>query len=366
MRVGTANADAGEYATGWLDATELPTGGTERLPVVIANGEATGPTLWLTATVHGDEATGLAAAQDAVDDRLLDELAGAVVCLPTCNPAGLRRNARTSYYHDDDPNRYFPDPEAEQYRPPRVQEVIDRRLYDAITGATDAPVADARADALLDLHTAQVGSVPFVIRDRVLFGERRERSTADALAERLDALAGALSLPVVTEYPGEEYTGESLQRSTAGAVLNDAGIPALTVELGTHSVVDDCQRARGVSACHRALVHLGALEVLPDWSPAVESLESPVDYPVRRAVHPHTESAGIVRHRVQPGAVLEAGDPVADVVTPHGEHVSTVETDHDGFVLAHDEGVAAYENDPVTHLAVRDDAELIAPRNGDR
>lgn len=365
MRVGTATADPGEFATGWLTVTTLPTGGEERLPVLIANGLAEGPTLWLTATIHGDEVTGLAAAQDAVDERLVDNLAGAAVCLPTLNPAGLRRNARTSYYHDDDPNRYFPSSDAEQYRPPRVQEVIDRRVYEAITGAPEAPVEDASADALLDLHTAQVGSLPFAIRDRVLYGDRREEPAAESLAETLDALASALGLPIVTEYAGEEYTGEGLHRSTAGAVLNEAGIPALTVELGTHSVVDDRARALGVAACHRALVHLGALEARPDWSPDVGPLDAPVEYRTRRSVHPHTGTAGIVRHRVQPGDPLQSGEAVADIVSPHGDALATVTSDHDGYVLGHQEGVAAYENDPVTHLAVRDDAALIAARDDD-
>lgn len=365
MRVGTASAEAGETATGWLDVTGLPTGGEERLPVVVANGENDGPTLWITATVHGDEVTGLAAAQDVLDERLPERIAGAVVCLPSCNPAGLRRHSRTSYYHDDDPNRYFPDPEAQQYRPPRVQELIDRRLYDAIIGDDDASVANARADALLDLHTAQVGSVPFVIRDRVLYGERRSEADAERLAEALAGLAESLGIPLVTEYPGEEYTGEGLHRSTAGAVLNDAGIPALTLELGTHSVVDERERARGVAACYRALVHLGALDSMPEWVPAVEDRDALVSYPVRRAVHPHTDTAGVVRHRVDAGDVLERGQTVADIVTPHGERIDTVETAHDGYVLARQEGVAAYENDPVLHLAVRDDAELIAPREAD-
>jgi predicted deacylase len=365
MRVGTASADPGETANGWLDLTKLPTGPTERAPVLLANGEREGPTLWVTAAVHGDEATGLAAAQDAFDDRLAERLAGGLVVLPILNPAGLRRTARTSYYHDDDPNRYFPDPDAEQYRPPRVQEVVDERLFEAITGADEAPVADATADALLDLHTAQVGSMPFVIRDRALYGDRRDESEAEALSEELGALADSLGLPVVVEYTGEEYTGEGLHRTATGAVFNEAGIPALTVELGRHTVVDESARARGVAACYRALDHLGALDAVPEWCPDVEPLAPPVDFRVKRAVHPHTDVAGIVRHRVEAGAVVEPGTVVADVVSPHGTVEERVESDHDGFVLAREEGVAAYENDPVAHLAVRDDGDLIAPRDGD-
>lgn len=356
MDVGTATAEAGKLTRGHLAVTDLPTGTSEELPVIIAAGEEPGPTLWITGTIHGDEVTGLAVAQDVMHEALPSQLEGTVVCLPTLNPAGLRRTTRHSYYHDEDPNRYFPDPttDDERTRPPRVQELIDNRLYEAF----------ADADALLDLHTAQIASEPFVIRDRVLFGEVRSESEAETLSRTIGELAASIGLPVLREYQIDEYTDQNLQRSTAGAALNNAGIPALTLELGTHGIVDERMRAAGVAGCYRAMVELDILEELPPFAPAVSPLESPVEFPVRRAVHPHTETAGIVRHRVEPGDVLEAGDPVADIVTPTGEHKATVETDHDGYVVAHYEGVAAYENDPVTSLAVRDGGDLVGPRDG--
>jgi predicted deacylase len=356
MDVGTAAATPGELARGHLAVTELPTGTSEELPIIIAEGEKPGPTLWITGTIHGDEVTGLAVAQDVMHEGLPSHLAGTVVCLPTLNPAGLRRTTRHSYYHGEDPNRYFPDPsseEDERSRPPRVQELIDRRLYEAF----------ADADALLDLHTAQIASEPFVIRDRVLYGEVRSESEAESLSQTVGELAESIGLPVLREYQIDEYTDQNLQRSTAGAALNNAGIPALTLELGTHGVVDEGMRAAGVASCYRALVELDLLTEMPPFAPAVAPRESPVEFPVRRAVHPHTETAGIVRHRVEPGDVLEAGDPVADILTPTGEHKATVETEHDGYVIARYEGVAAYENDPVTSLAVRDDGDLVGPRD---
>lgn len=360
LAVGTAEAAPGELARGHLTVTDLPTGGTEDLPVLVANGTADGPRLWLTGAVHGDEVTGLAAVQDALDERLPERLTGQVVAVPAVNPAGLRRTERTSYYGGDDPNRYFPDPEVDaedRVRPPRVQERIDRRLYEAFTET-------APADALLDLHTAQIGSAPFVIRDRVLYGTVRDEAAAEALSEALGALAAALEVPVVREYEPAEYVDQSLQRSTAGAALNNAGIPALTLELGTHGVVDERQRALGVAAVYRAMVHLGLLDDVPGWAPD-RSASGPVSYPVRRAVHPHTDTAGLVRHRVEPGDVLEAGDTVAEVVAPTGEERATVATEHDGYVLGRSEGVAAYEGDALASLAVRDDGALVAPRDPD-
>jgi hypothetical protein len=366
MELGTAAVDegSGELARGYWEVTDLPTGTPERLPVVLLAGAREGPTAWLVAGVHGDELTGPAAVQDVAAALAPEALSGSVVCLPSLNPAGLRRSSRASYYHDEDPNRQFPDPEGESTRPPRVQERIARRVYEAFAG--DRPGVPG-ADLLVDLHTAQVGSVPFLIRDRVLYGRRRTESEAAALSAALDRLTGALDLPAVVEYGADEYVDRGLHRSVAGAALNAAGVPAATLELGSHSVVEERPRAAGVAAVCRALREWGLLETVP---PSVASEdpgpEAPLSGQLRRHAGPRTATAGLVRHRVEAGDTVRAGETVADVVAPTGERRDTVETDYEGYVLARSEGLAAYEGDPVASLAVRDDGALVAPREEKR
>lgn len=361
LTVGTATAAAGETDEGWFEATAMPTGGSERLPVGIVNGADDGPTLWVTGGVHGDEATGVVVVQDAlaVFRKQVDTLAGAVVCVPVVNPAGLRRNDRHSYYGGDDPNRYFPDLERESSRPPETQERIDTALFETLTES---------ADLLIDCHTAQVGSVPFVIRDRVLYGETRTESEAESLSDDVGRLADALGLPLVTEYPAEEYLEQSLQRSTAGAATNTAGIPAVTAELGGHSVVESGPRAAGVAGVLNAAVAFDLLESLPEGvaEPGESIPDAPVEYPVHRFVGPRTDTAGLCRHVVEPGEAVEAGEVVAEIVDPHGEVRDTVETERDGYVLGYSEGLAVYEGDAVASMAVRDDGDLVAPREEDR
>ncbi len=356
MELGTASAAPGELARGAFEVTDLPTGTVEQLPVIVANGAEAGPTLWITGGVHGDEATGVAVAQDTMRDSLPAELAGTVVCVPVVNPAGLRRNARTSYYGDDDPNRKFPDPESDSARPPEVQERIDERLYEKIVDS---------ADALIDNHTAGVNSFPFVIRDRVLYGERRTEEEAEDLAAELEALVEATGLPLLTEYPAEEYVEQSLQRSTAGAVCNAAGIPAFTTEFGTHSVVSEDIRAAGVAAQYGVMDEMGMLDDWPEDVDEPGAFDAPVAFPTRRLNGPRTETAGLVRHRVEARDVVEAGEVVADIVTPTGEQLDTVEAEDDGYVIGRTEGLAVYEGDSVLRMAARDDGSLLAPRDPD-
>ena len=372
MTLSLPDTDPGTVTRGTLDViARLPTGTPEQIPVVVATGQQDGPTLWVTGSLHGDEVTGMAVCQDIVHEGLPDQLAGRVVSLPTLNPAGLRRTARQSYYDDEDPNRKFPDVEyvtgdadpadtVDGPRPPSQQELVCRRLFDLF--ATDA-------DALLDMHTATVDSHPFVIQDRVLYGRGlRDREAAVALAADLDDLASAVGLPVVFEYPPEEYLDEGLHRSSSGSALNQAGIPALTVELGTHSVVDDVLHTQGVAAAYRAMEHLGmvadAAAAFPDGLGSLpEPIEPPVAGQVRRYVGPYVPpgEAGIVRHEVGAGDIVTAGDVVARVVDPNGDPATerVLTADHDGWVLSRTQGITAYEHTPVTWLAVEDEGDPV-------
>jgi len=386
--LGTASAGPGEVARGWFEVAELPTGTAERLPVVVANGPADGPVLWLTGGVHGDEATGVAVVQDAVAtfaEEALADLAGTVVAVPVVSPAGLRRNDRHTNYADGDPNRRFPDADAESTRSPKLQERIDARLYAAVTGETvegvaggddpsreavDPPVAESAgtsvvADALIDCHTADVGSEPFAIRDRVLYGERRTEDEAVALSEEFGRIIDAFGFPTVREYPAAEYLEENLQRTAAGAVLNGAGIPAFTAELGSPHVVDDALVDAGVAGIVAVAVELGLLAAgdVPEsvGEPADHLDPAPVDFPVRRCRGPTTDVSGLLRHRVAAGDAFEEGDVLADVVAANGEDRGTVRADRDGYVIARREGLAAYEGDSIGSFAVRDDGDLVVP-----
>ena len=346
MKIGTAEAEAGASATGYLPVADLPTGGEERLPVVVVDGADPGPTVWITAAIHADETTGMAAAQDFAAGLRDEPLRGTVVCVPVANPAGLRTNGRTSYYHDDDPNRYFSRPEAGAGDPPRVQQVINERLYERIADTADAAIA---------LHTSWVATHPYTIRPRVSYGSRRGEAAAADLSDRVGALAEAFGLPVVNQFGRRETEHRSLGHTLSGAAVAD-GIPAFTPELGGRFVVEEDAREAAVAGLHNVLHELGMVD---DRATADASFSLPTDEPLRRRIHPHADAAGVVRYRVAEGDRVAAGQPVADIVTPHGTTRSTVESRVDGFVLSRMEGAAVYENDPLFDLAVPDDEPLV-------
>lgn len=77
------------------------------VPVLVAHGEKPGPTLCLTAAIHGDELNGIEMVRRLMYELEPDELAGTVIGVPIVNLDGFRSGTR--YLSDRrDLNRYFP------------------------------------------------------------------------------------------------------------------------------------------------------------------------------------------------------------------------------------------------------------------
>jgi len=109
VEIGSAKSEPGKLTYGFIDSMDLPTGITEKIPVMIAQGVEDGPTFFLTANIHGAELTGIVIIHELVTESLARELKGTVVAIPTLNPSGLRRLHRSPEFDDRDPNRLFPE-----------------------------------------------------------------------------------------------------------------------------------------------------------------------------------------------------------------------------------------------------------------
>ena len=76
-------------------------------PVIVVRGVRPGPTLCLTAAVHGSEINGIRIVQRIIHSLKPDKLSGNVIAVPIVNLQGFRRKSR--YLWDRrDLNRYFP------------------------------------------------------------------------------------------------------------------------------------------------------------------------------------------------------------------------------------------------------------------
>ena len=366
LTIGTATARPGKITTGWFDGVSLPSGGTDRIPILIAGGRHDGPVFWITSGIHGTEHTGPIVIQELLTAALARELRGTLVAIPALNPAGLRTRQRGAYYVDTDPNRLFPKPGQTPAaapkpgdRPHSDLETAFARLYDAIVESVPA--------GLLDLHNASIGSLPFTLRDPVFYypsrGKSPTRPEALALQARVGGLVEAIGFTAINEFAADSYVAQNLDRSVSGSVLNGAGIPALTIELGSWMHLDPGV----VGACQAGLRN--ALR----WAGMLDGELEPITgipvvrpgYSVRRADTVYAPCTGIVHHLVRPGEIFLRAQPLLRMTDifgkPLGEDDGMVRSEADGFVYGWSHGVVRYRGETVMSLAIRDKEELVIP-----
>lgn len=365
LTIGTAVAQPGKITTGWLQGPDLPTGGQDRFPVILAQGkDAQGPVFWVTAGIHGGEHTGLIVAQRLATPQFVAKLHGTLVIIPTLNPAGLRTRERSPYYYNGDPNRLFPEPpgwevpHSDSEHPSSLERAY-RYVYQTL--------AESNAVGLLDLHNAQIGSLPLTFRDPVFYQRRLGRGLsaiqAEAAQEQLEAMLDAFGFTVINEFAAEDYISKALHRSVSGSVLNGLGIPAATVELGSWMYVDENVVEAALAGLRNALRWAG---MLPGAYEPVEGIRKlPTDQPLRRNLHPRAPCAGIVHHLARAGQRVEVGQPLARMVDIHGQPLTDddglLRSAYNGYVLAWYPGVVRYAGDPVMVLGIPDDSEMVLP-----
>lgn len=361
ITLGTVTAQPGTIQYGRWEALNHPTGHVEFLPVIVAQGSEDGPCLWLTAGIHGPEQAGPAVIYKLITQDLVDRMRGTVVAIPTLSPAGLRTMKREPYHAPRDPNRLWPDGKPEKPRdpdkaPPSSLEMAYRRLFVEIS---------AGADCLIDYHNAWIGSISFAFRDRVLYrpGENEDASKAEAeaLAARQGKMLDAYGHTIVNEFPAEKYVDEKLHRSTSAAALLLAKVPAFTVELGGGRMPDPAIVAASAAGTRNVMRWAGMLDGDPEPIEGIKVVDP--GFPVRRRGTPRVEEACVVIHLVQPGDLVSAGDPVAEVRDVWGRALGDglLCSEYDGFVMGRSHGIFYYPGDAVLGMAIRDEEHLVVP-----
>jgi len=310
-------------------------GVSSELPVVTVSAAASGPAVAVGANMHGDEVTGVGVIH-ALVPWLRDHLDRGVVHLyPSLNPRGLEALSRRIPGDDLDPNRAYPGSPGgspAQRQAWRIWQDLQRRdvqLY-------------------LDLHTDAPVAIPYAIVDRVIKGKRR----AD-LAGRCLALAAASGLTVLREYPAERYLRFDLQRSLPGALVNQRGMAALTLEVGPRRCIDPRAVADCLVATQGVLTAMGLCD-----APARPHSTRVTGGPWRREGGPRTTRSGVLAPLLAPGAAFSRGQVLAEVRALDGRLREQITARFDGFVVAWPERGTVSVGATSATLALLDSAEV--------
>jgi len=204
----------------WIDVTTLASGLPLRIAVHEITGAKSGPTVGITASIHGDELAPVEAIRRLLTSLDPAEMSGRLLVVPVVNPLAFQAQTRHTPQDMQNLNRVFPgDPNGwltEQLADVFVREYI------------------ADLEVLLDLHAG--GSLP----------------TVDyAYIDNDEALSASLGTKVLYRGPG--YPG------TLSAVAVERGIRCVVTELGGGLVRDEHYIQLTVDGLTNALCHVGVL-----------------------------------------------------------------------------------------------------------
>ncbi|MHA1576865.1 MAG: succinylglutamate desuccinylase/aspartoacylase family protein [Candidatus Thorarchaeota archaeon] len=350
--IGSVKSETGKITYGFIDGIDLPTGTVERIPVIIAQGTEEGPTMFLTANIHGNELTGIAVIHDVVTEELVSELKGTIVAIPTLNPSGLRAGDRSSEFSKDDTNRTFPegifvktDEDDEDRKYPKPFEQIANRVYSYF---------EKYADFHIDFHNHSIQSIPYSILDRIFYTDDISKEDAEQLAQKQKEMVEAFSVIYTADFPSKKYLKLKYHRSVSGSVLNSLRIPAFTVELGANTILLPEVVAGSVKGTRNVLRWAGMID-----SAMEEITEFDVTQPkerLQRIEHPRSEHSGVIKFLVKPGEKVTKGQSIAKLTDIFGKPLGDgfIRTEYDGYMIALYPTMTVYSNGAISEMGIKD------------
>lgn len=290
------------------------------LPIFLINGAQPGPTLTLTAGIHGAEYPCVEAALRL--GRSLDPatLRGQVIIVPSANPIAFA--ARSIYITPPDGknlNRQFPGDSCGTF-----SQALAHWLFTHVISS---------GDYYVDLHGGDM------IEALVPFGSTAVTGD-DALDATAEGLARAFGIPYIVLPTG---TGSGIGGATHIAAAA-AGIPALLAEAGGQGILDEPSVEILERGVRRVLAHL---EMCEPVGPPAEPPRKLTGWSWLRA-----DVAGFYYPTVAVGDEVRQGQPLGKITDAFGNVLQSMEAPQDGVILFLVTSLAISPGDPLLSIAV--------------
>ncbi len=279
------------------------------IPVIIQRGLEDGPTVFVTAALHGDEINGTGAIRELVSHRPMNLLRGTLILVPVVNILGFDRHSR--YLPDRrDLNRCFPG-SMEGSLAARMA----RMVYDEIIG---------RSDYGIDLHTAAVRRTNF------------PNVRADMTNPEVARLAKAFGCEIILSGVGPEG---SLRREAT-----EAGCPTIILEAGEVWKVEPGVVEYAINGIHAVLAELRMVEG--------EVVQPPFQVTIHRTKWVRASRGGFLHFHVRPGDLVRRGTALATNSSITGVENNVLISPAKAIVLGMTTLPAIAPGDPICHLGL--------------
>lgn len=309
FELGGVSVAAGTCETIDLPISRLSTHTEVTMPVRVLHGAKPGPTLFVSAAVHGDEIIGVEMIRRLLKNVSVKRLQGTLLCIPVVNAFGFIAQSR--YLPDRrDLNRVFPG-------------VAKGSLASQLAHVFTTEIIE-RSDYGIDLHSA---------------GMNRENLPQIRYSpgnEKASELADVFGAPAIITSP--------LRDGSLRGTADDKGCTMLLMESGEALRFDEFAIRIGVRGILRVMAHL-EMGVRRQPKVAAPSVRSEGSRWVR------AEEGGIFRAMRKTGEMVEEGDQVGAISDPFGDMDIVVLAPLTGLIIGRAVLPVVNQGDALMHIA---------------
>ncbi len=281
-----------------------------KMPVEVVRGTEDGPTLFVSAAIHGDEINGVDIVRRLLKHRALKTIKGTLIAIPIVNVFGF--NDKSRYLPDRrDLNRSFPGAEHGSLAS-QVAYIFRTEIVSKCTHG-------------IDLHTGAIHryNLPQI---------RADLSYPDNLL-----LAKEFGAPVVLN--------ASPRDGSLREMVDGKNIPMLLYEAGTALRFDRRAALLGVEGILAVMRTIGMLAAAPRTAKPADPFIAKSSHWVRAPI------SGIFVTRKKLGESVSKGEKIGFITNPFGDYEYAILAPADGIVIGNSVLPLANEGDGLYHIA---------------
>jgi predicted deacylase len=303
----------GQSAEASFGVAKLHSRNPVEVPVIINRSKKPGPTVLITAGIHGDEVNGVEIVRQIIAKGINKPKIGTIICIPVINIFGFIHMDR-EFPDGRDLNRTFPGSKSGSL----ASRVAHKLINEVVP----------HADLILDYHTG--GS------DR--FNSPQIRISANE--KSLDNLATIFGAPFIL------YT-KNIKKSFR-STCHKLGIPILLYEGGKSFNMDSVITNTGVNGCKRILSHLGMLQSKFKVSKPKKKAIIISNSRWLRAKH-----SGMFKASIALNSWVEKDALIGNITDPYGKFNHFVKAEYSGYIFNINQSPIVYQGDALFHISTK-------------
>ncbi len=318
MDIGGVTVLPGQEAQIKLPVADLPSGVPLSILARVRRGRKDGPTLFISAAVHGDEVNGVEILRRVLKKTSLKRLSGTLIAVPVVNVFGFIAQSR--YLPDRrDLNRCFPGSETGSLGSRLAHIFINEVVRKSTHG--------------IDLHT---GSAQRTNLPQLRVTEDRPKA--------MD-LAKAFGAPVIIQ--------SALREGSLRAAVASEGIPLIVYEGGEANRFDEWAIRAGVRGVLNVMRKLKMLPPpkAPKEKPAKAVKAKPNPVLCSASSWVRSPDSGVFQPKSPLGARVAAGSHIGTIHDSLGVKESQVLASHSGIIVGRSNVALVHEGDALYHIA---------------